>query len=121
MGERFLWGPVQAGWNHQIGHGHTGVKACGQVPRDTPSSQINSGASTYSITRGLSPVPGWVIWQLLGSQVPTLAKRAAQCSAWHSRLVGCPQLSPGLGVGEGTITVWGYFLFAKHSQTAHEV
>lgn len=90
-------------------------------PRDTPSSQINSGASTYSITRGLSPVPGWVIWQLLGSQVPTLAKRAAQCSAWHSRLVGCPQLSPGLGVGEGTITVWGYFLFAKHSQTAHEV
>lgn len=121
MGERFLWGPVQAGWNHQIGHGHTGVKACGQVPetRHPPRSTVwGQHLLNHPRPQSCARLGHLAAAGLTGADSGQ-ASGPALCVAL--RLVGCPQLSPGLGVGEGTITVWGYFLFAKHSQTAHEV
>ena len=51
------------------------------------------GASAYSVNWGLSPVPGWVTWQLLGSRVPS--ERPSTAS--HSNLLAAPNLAQVLG------------------------
>lgn len=66
-------------------------------------------------------MPGWVIWQLLGSRVPTLAKRAAQRSAWHSDLLAAPSRAQVLGWGREPLRFGGISYLPNIHKTAHEV